>query len=524
MRVRRTNQPTSAFALRILVLLGVALALLVPAYVQAKRIEFAPPAQAAPAEWSQLGYTPQRTGYVPTTLEAVSRVRWIWNGPINSGDAGPASNHLALPEGVQPVAGGGNLYLGHSDGTVRALAETDGREVWITDLTASQGITNTLAYDADTNSVYAGTMGGRVYRLSASNGAVSGFVDLGGQILMAPLLVANHIYIGSTNGYFYALDKSTLQQVWSYDAGAALHGSPAYSANQGGVIIILAEDRSVHALRQSNGARLWRTIVNGAVNPLTNSVFVSTYPVVSDVNNVVIVRSFFDWNLTWQPSGGAPASISDIRSFLTANPSFQSFFVLDLVTGLPRYVAPVMGGAMGNGGIYYSPPPQAVVRRLDDGSEVAYLLWRNRQSCGGVCDGREDTTLGEMDLTTGAIRFVQDYKNQGSIRVPTDEQGVLAMAGNSMFHTHWMTLGGVRITDRSASLGATYANPIRTLELAPVVNTLASGTCPERDSIRRYCPSGMRVPEESYVNDPVTMFTTITRRFTISTGDRLCAV
>jgi hypothetical protein len=88
------------------------------------------------------------------------------------------------------------------------------------------------------------------------------------------------------------------------------------------------------------------------------------------------------------------------------------------------------------------------------------------------------------------------------MRLPSDEQSPLSMAGNTLLYAHWMTLGSVRITDRSSSLGGTYANPIRSQELIPVLNTLASGTCPDRDSSKHYCPSDMYVPGDSYRNDP----------------------
>jgi hypothetical protein len=164
----------------------------------------------------------------------------------------------------------------------------------------------------------------------------------------------------------------------------------------------------------------------------------------------------------------------------------------------------VLLGSIGNGGDFESVPPQAVVKQLAGGGEVAYLLWRNEQSCpnGQSCDPRDDTALGEMDLSTGNIRFIQDHKNGGSMRFPTDEQSPLSIAGNTLLHAHWMTLGAIRITDRSANLGTSYDDPIRSEELMPVLNTLAAGTCPSRDSARHYCPQGMTAPDDGYLNDP----------------------
>jgi outer membrane protein assembly factor BamB len=450
------------------------------------------------AEWSQLGGNAQHTGYISTTVQAPWKVKWIWNGPAGGGDSGLPGDHLALPKDVQPVVGDGMLFIGHSDGFLLAISQATGSQVWSANL--GNPIMNTAAYDPESNSVYAGTSDGRFWRLDASNGQVVRSNRPGGQVLMAPLLVGDKVFVGSNDGSFYAFDKLTLSQDWSYNAGAALIASPAYSPNHGGLIILEVEDKSVQAVHINNGTRAWRVVVNADVDPKRNTVFADTYPVVSNVNDVVIVRSYLNWTKIWKPDGGAPSTVDEIRTYLTQNPTYQSFFVLNLIDGSQKYVAPVMLGAIGNGGDLASTPPQAVVKRLPDGSEVAYVLWRTRQACISYCDGREDTTLGEMDLTNGNIRFVQSYKNQGDMRLPTDEQSPLSMAGNSLFYAHWMLLGALQITDRSATLGGTYANPIKTSELTPVLNTLAAGTCSNRSG--HFCPTNMNPPCDTYGVDP----------------------
>ncbi len=454
-----------------------------------------PPTTPATTEWQQLGANPQRTGYVPEQLADTWRFKWIWNGPSGSADAGPASEHLPLPKGMQPVLGNGKLFVGHTDGIVRAIAENDGKLAWAT---ATGGeLLNTGAYDPATQSVFFGSTDGRLYRLRAADGQVLGSFVADGSILMAPLLVGNTIFVGTARGSFYAVDIASLQQRWSYAAGAELIASPSFTAKYGGLVIFPSEDAFVHAVQVADGTQRWRIPVQAGKDPKRGNVsFPDTYPVVSEANDVVIIRSYFNWQQTWQPEGGAPSTIDGIRAFLTANPSYQSFFVLELNDGRQRFVAPVMGGAIGNGDDFYSAPPQAVVKRLPDGSEVAYLLWRNGQSCAAdsACTGTADTTIGEMDLRTGEIRFVQDYKNQGAMRLPSDEQSTLSMAGDTLFHAHWMLLGAIRIVDRQAGLGDSYTNPIRSIELAPVVNSLAEGSCPQRDARNRFCPTNMQVP------------------------------
>jgi outer membrane protein assembly factor BamB len=473
-----------------------------------------PPPVVSTGDWAQLSGNPQRTGYSPASIPTPWHVKWIWNGPAGGGDSGPAPDHLALPQDVQPVTGNGRLYIGHSDGVVRAISEDSGTLLWSSQNLGAP-VMNTGAFDPVTSSVYFGAKNGKFYQLDAATGAQKRVVDLRGDITMAPLLAGDTVFIGSSipaasgvqpiysAGTLYALSKTDLVQRWSYNAGAGLVASPAYTANHGGLIVILAEDGSVHAIQASSGARMWRVGVNADIDPKRGTVFADTYPVISEVNDVVIVRSYLNWNKMWLPSTGAPAAVADIRTFLTQNPTLQSFFVLGLGDGGSKYVAPVMLGAIGNGGDFMNPPPQVTLRTLPDNSQVAYLLWRNQQACiNPTCDGREDTTVGEMDLTTGNIRFVQDYKNQGDMRLPTDEQSPLSIAGDTLFYAHWMLLGGLQITDRSSNLGASYKTPIKTHEITPVVNTLASSACPGRSN--HACPSsaGMSLPCDSFLVDP----------------------
>lgn len=450
--------------------------------------------------WPQLGHDPRRTSFDPAEVTWPWKVRWIWNGPADGGEGEPAPDHLRLPQGVQPVSGDGRLYVGHIDGRVRAISEETGQTVWTSE-SLGGAIVNTGAYSASTGCVYFGAQNGKFTLLDARTGELKRMVDLHGAIDMAPLLAGDKVFVGSQSGVLYALDASTLTQRWAYDAGAALVASPAFSENHGGMVLLLAEDRTVHALSASTGKQLWRVTVNADVDPMRKTVFADTFPVVSDRNDVVIVRSYLNWEKIWQPDGGAPSTVEGIREFLTQNPEYQSFFVLNLADGSPRFVAPVMLGAIGNGGDLESTPPQVVLRPLADGTEVAILLWRNRQSCPpSYCDSRSDTTLGEMDLTTGNIRFVQDYKDQGNMRLPTDEQSPLAMAGDMLFYAHWQLLGSLRVIDRSAGLGESYTNPITTRELTPVLNTLAPGVCAGRSA--HFCPGGMSSPGEGFAVDP----------------------
>jgi len=52
----------------------------------------------------------------------------------------------------------------------------------------------------------------------------------------------------------------------------------------------------------------------------------------------------------------------------------------------------------------------------------------------------------------------------------TDEMGKLSMAGDLLFHAHWLSLQSHRIVDRSGSRAGSYLDPIAAQELNPIVN------------------------------------------------------
>lgn len=462
--------------------------------------------------WHQLAGGPQRTGYVPVQLQAPLQFRWVWNGPAGGGDAGPAPDHLALPKGVQPVIGDGRVYVGHSDGIVRALNAGNGTLAWSSRIGGQ--MLGTVAYHPVLNRIFAGSTNGRIFSLNAATGEIVNSFDAGGPIEMSPLLVGDVVYIGtiigkgqnngeSTRGTLYALNAANLSERWRYDPGAGLIASPAYATREGGLVLIQAEDKSVHAVRATDGTRRWRQVVNAGRDPQREwAAFPDTYPAVSEANNVVIIRSYFLWQRTWTPNPSQTDTLEEIRAFLQNNPEYQSFFVLDLDTGIPRYVAPVLGGGIGNNDDYYSTPPQAVVRPID-GGEVAYLSWRSSQTCPSeYCDAREEGAIGEMDLGNGDIRFINIYKNAWQWRMPADELGSLTMAGDTLFYSHWMTMAAVRITDRSPGRGLTYSNPIQTEKVVGIVNSLGVGNCDRRDSARRFCPDNHYGYDSGNVFDP----------------------
>src|SRR5262245_20470807 len=63
-----------------------------------------PAPSGGPAEGSQFGHDPQRSGDASEGVATPWRLRWQWNGADASGQ--PQASHLSVPDLVQPITGG----------------------------------------------------------------------------------------------------------------------------------------------------------------------------------------------------------------------------------------------------------------------------------------------------------------------------------------------------------------------------------------------------------------------------------
>lgn len=430
-----------------------------------------PPAPVPPttssSEWSQFAGNAQRTSYNPNGVTTPWKYLWQWNGA--GADGKKQAGHLSVPDLVQPITGGGMIYMVAAD-TVYAFNQT-GSVVW------TRGGMGTLsATPAYANGyIYVGSGNGTIYQLRSDNGQIVTNAVLGGQLNNAPLITSTALVIGSSSGIVYSLDPTNLTKKWQYTANSPIVSPATYSLNKN-MVFVNAQDLNVHAINAQTGALVWKT------KPVTDRVYMSGnptsagaqfeegWPVVAEQHGIVFVRYRLDWDTLW---GGNPFPTTNaaIRTLLTdkTKPSQQALYALDMATGNIAFVPAVGNGGQGDGG-FLPMGPQPIVSNIE-GKEVVYIIWRNGLTCaGGWCDGREDATMGEMvlDSTTvpgynaGDVRFVK------FIDIQTDEMVNITMGGNVIFHSHWLSSEAAQITDRSNALGATFANPIKTVD-APFV-------------------------------------------------------
>ena len=449
------------------------------------------PVSGPPEEWSQHAHDAQRTGYTPQTVPYPWRWRWSWNGPNASGGVAKVTTGGSLPRNVQPVTGGGRVYLAAGVDGVFALSEATGQQLWRR--SGIGAIRSTVAYDRDTNAVFAVSANGRLYKLRAQDGAILADFNAGQtSALPLPPAVLSDRVIFSMGNAVYAVHKQTMQQLWRYNAGATVATPPSYSPSRDVVVVATEPDLYVHAINNADGTQKWRVRPVHASRTFNDPTeFRYGWPVIADGAGYVLVKARLDWGTLWQDW---PQTNSGMRQFLTQNPGQQALFVLDLDDGSRPFIANVGHGGYGDGG-YMPMGPQPVVKRLANGREVVYTIIRARHAY----DSRWDSHFGEMMLDSetvsglqgGDVRFIAYDYPPGSADpyLLTDEQPNVSMAGDYLFGAHWEAGFAMRILDRSAARGS-FSNKITTQRLATIATSQDNaGACSFSPS--HYCPGGL---------------------------------
>ena len=116
--------------------------------------------------------------------------------------------------------------------------------------------------------VYTGSDDGNFYCLDADTGALIWKTPAGGlvdwiimpqylQSRSCPIIIGDSMYAGSLDGKVYCLNIANGGVKWTYTTGDAVGGSPVY---YNGAIYITSTDRSLYALNAATGAFLFKTI------------------------------------------------------------------------------------------------------------------------------------------------------------------------------------------------------------------------------------------------------------------------
>jgi outer membrane protein assembly factor BamB len=158
---------------------------------------------------------------------------------------------------ASPVTAGNRLYQA-SGSRVFAFDARDGTPLWTYD--AGSPIRSTPAVS---NILVFGTSDGRVVALNEWDGSLMWTLQTGGDVRSSPLIVSENVFVGSSDGYLYALRLSsylTGTVLWKAYLGGPVLSSPAYDAGSDTLVVgshYGAGGGRIFCLRLADGSEAW---------------------------------------------------------------------------------------------------------------------------------------------------------------------------------------------------------------------------------------------------------------------------
>jgi len=127
-----------------------------------------------------------------------------------------------------------------------------------------------------------------------------------------PVVAAGKLFVGTNWGNLIAIEVGSGKKVWSYAAGGAILGTPAF---EDGIVFANSMDRRCHAVRAEDGASLWAFETGEGI---------LAGPVVADGKVFTAGRDGFVYAADARPWRGEPVWKSPIGGPVMATPAYAN--------------------------------------------------------------------------------------------------------------------------------------------------------------------------------------------------------
>jgi len=161
-----------------------------------------------------------------------------------------------------PVIYNSVIYFGSSNGNAYALSLASGKMLW--SFSAELPITSSplIARENGNAYVFAASWDKNIYKLDAESGELVSKTKLEPFTGSSPLLYGDYIIIGGGKN-LYALNKSTMNKIWSFETNGTVTGSPALFNN---LVFIGSWDKNLYAVNLENGNLIWSFSASDAIS------------------------------------------------------------------------------------------------------------------------------------------------------------------------------------------------------------------------------------------------------------------
>ncbi len=400
--------------------------------------------RAGTEEWPMLAHDSQRSGATVTEIRPPFTRKWY-----------RLFTDEGVMTGIQPIVAEETVFLGTLRGVFHAIHAKTGADRW--SYNAEAAILQSAA--AANGRVFFGTADGTIHALDIKSGAKLWDVQTGSAVWNAPAVQDDLVLIGSRDQRLYAIEAATGNVRWAAPTGGPLLGSPAVDVARGRVYIG-AEDMFVYAFDLKQGELVWRGpklpgVSLRGYHPVIapdGSILITTAPGVNlDTFQDLLLqlaKDVFGDFASWRHSKEANAVLREenfavmakpetyarqmdfLRKQLTDQPALQTFFVLDVNTGVPKFVPPIVYSESMNG-------PGAPALVSPDGEVIvkfqALLRSRYEHYSPFLNVGRLNTTTGEIEPIMDQSRVYNWFE---SLLLVHDEQCQLSLSGRVLINTH----------------------------------------------------------------------------------------
>ncbi len=160
-----------------------------------------------------------------------------------------------------PSVHNGRLFFGQNDGSIVALNETTGIQIWGQTPNGNTVVSSapTVAYGR----VFVGT-GNRFVALNELTGTLAWSFNNANSNTTSGAVNNGIVYFGTGRGNVYALNATTMAQIWVASTGAGVSSSPALALGSN-MLLVGSNDRYLYAFNMTSGARLWRYLTGAAI-------------------------------------------------------------------------------------------------------------------------------------------------------------------------------------------------------------------------------------------------------------------
>ena len=335
-------------------------------------------------------------------------------GPGPLGDpvvAWEANRHGAMGATSMPLVADGRVFVADDSGSVAALDESDGDELW--EVAVGSPTRGSSVWVAGL--IVVGSDSGTVVALRAADGTEVWRFLASGPVSASLAAVGEIVYVGSEDGYLYALDAASGELHWSVPAGGPITSGPAIFES---VIYVGAVGGRFSAIEAASQAVNWSAELGpGGV----------TTPAVT--NETIYAGRGFE----------ASQAPHDLVALAVADGSQRSVF--ESPSGRQVFV-----GAVGED-LLYAVSEDNNVYALDPATG-AVIWWHTTDgrvgALAGLVDGvlyvsSTDGTVRALDAATGALRWSLAVEGEptmpavinGRVIVGTTLGKVVAIAGSS---------------------------------------------------------------------------------------------